>query len=149
MRAVLPHTALQLRGSHIVTESPYGSPLGERTPHSKGLRLRFRYQNLQQVVPPVSSQCHGFEARFSPSPETRLAKSGTQLLSVHRSLEPFSTASLFLANFPQRGFASHASRPALRHRYYSASDSCHRHPSDRSPRFSHTNFPTFRLQPPR
>ena len=131
----------------IVTESPYKTPYGERTLYSKGLRLQFRYQNLQQVVPWASSQCHGSEACFSPSPETCLAISGTQFLSVRRSLESSGSSSLFLTNFPQRGFASHVSRPIPQPRYYSASDSCRRHLDDRSPRLSRTNFPTFRLQP--
>jgi len=131
----------------IVTESPYKTPYGERTLYSEGVRLRFRYQNLQQAVPLVSSQCHGSEACFSPSPETCLAIAGTQFLSVRRSLESSVSSSLFLTDFPQHGFAAHASRPFQQHRYYSASDSCLRHLGDRSPRLSRTNFPTFRLQP--
>ena len=132
---------------HIVTEYPFKAPGGERTLYSEGLRPRFRYQNLQQVVPSVSSQCHGSEARFFPSSETCLAISGTQFRPVRRSLDSSVPSSLFLTNFPQPGFASHASRSLQQHRYYSASDSCLRHLGDRSPRLSHTNFPAFRLQP--
>ena len=47
--------------------------------------------------------------------------------------------------------ASFPSRLALARsttlRYNEGSDSCYRHPGNRSPRLSRTNFPTFRLQP--
>ena len=130
-----------------MTEYPFKPPNGESALNSGDLRPRFRYQNHQQGVPSISSQCHGSGARSSPSSETCLANSGTQLLPVRRSLESSVSSSLFLTNFPQHGFASHASRPILRPRYYSASDSCHRHLGGRSPCLSRTNFPTFRLQP--
>jgi hypothetical protein len=130
-----------------VTEYPNKAPYSESTLYSEGLRLRFRYQNLQQVVLVVSSQCYGSEACSSPSSETCLAIAGTQLLSVRRSLESSATSSLFLPHFPRRGFASRAFRPIPQHRYYSASDSCRRHLDDRPPRLSRDNFSTFRLQP--
>ena len=131
----------------IVAEYPFNAPNGESTLNSGGLRPRFRYQNHQQGVPSISSQWHGSEARFFPSSETCLAIPGTQFLSVRRSLESSVSSSLFLTNFPQHGFAAHASRPVQQHRYYSASDSCLRHLGGRSPRLSRTNFPSFHLQP--
>ena len=133
----------------IVTEYPFKAPNGESTLNSGDLRPRFRYQNHQQGVPSISSQWHGSEARFFPSSETCLATSGTQFLSVRRSLESSVYPSLFLTNFPQHGFAAHASRPILRPRYYSASDSCRRHLGDRSPRLLRHTVPSFRLQPRR
>jgi len=131
----------------IVTEYPFHAPNSESTLNSGDLRPRFRYQNHQQEVPSISSRWHGSEARFSPSSETCLASSGTQFLSVRRSLESSVSSSLFLTHFPQHGFAAHASRPVSQPRYYSASDSCRRHLDGRSPRLSRANFPTFRLQP--
>ena len=92
-----------------MTEYPSKPPPGERYLSSGCLRTRFRYQNHQQKVPLVSSQCHGAEARFFPSSETCLAISGTQFLAVRRSLESSVSFSPFLTNFPQRGFASPAS----------------------------------------
>ena len=131
----------------IVTEYPFHAPNSESTLNSGDLRPRFRYQNHQQEVPSISSRWYGSEARFSPSSETCLASSGTQFLSVRRSLESSVSFSLFLTHFPQHGFAAHASRPVPQPRYYSASDSCRRHLDGRSPRLSRANFPTFRLQP--
>ena len=132
---------------HIVTEYPFDAPDGVSTPNSGGLHPRSRYRDHQQGVASVPSQCHGSEARFFPSSETCLAIPGTQFLSVRRSLESSVPSSLFQTNFPRLGFASLASRPFRQHRYYSASDSCHRHLDDRSPCLSRDNFPTFRLQP--
>ena len=131
----------------IVTEYPFHAPNSESTLNSGDLRPRFRYQNHQQEVPSISSQWYGSEARFSPSSETCLARSGTPFLSVRRSLESSVSSSLFRTHFPPHGFAAHASRPVPQLRYYSASDSCRRHLDGRSPRLSRANFPTFRLQP--